>query len=55
MPNLQPVRHGQTSNLKTPGPKSPKDCSPESRRPFNLRQSPDQWGLRLETPPIVPQ
>ena len=53
--NLQPFLHSQTSNLKTPGPKSPKDCSPESRRHFNLRQSPDQWGLRLEMPPIGPR
>ena len=50
MLNLQPVLHGQTSKLKTP-----KDCSPESRRHFNLRQSPDQWELRLETPPIAPR
>ena len=55
--NLDPqqVLHGQTSSLKTPDPKSPKDCSPESRPPFNLRQSPDQWGLRLEMPPIGPR
>jgi hypothetical protein len=39
----QQVLHGQTSSLKTPDPKSPKDCSPESRPPFNLRQSSDQW------------
>ena len=55
MLNLQHVLHGQTSNLKTPGLKSLKDCSPGSRRPFNLRQSPDQWGLRLGTPPIGPR
>ena len=55
MLNPQPVLHGQTSNLKTPGPKIPKDCWPESRRHFNLRQSPDRWRIRLETPPIAPQ
>ena len=52
----QQVLHGQTcSLLKTPDPKSTKYCSPKSRHPFNLRQSPDQWELRLEMPPIGPR
>ena len=51
----QHVLHSQACSLQTPDPKGPKDCSPVSRRPFNLRQSPDQWGLRLGTPPIGPR
>ena len=43
MLDLQHDLRGPTSTVKTPGPKG----SPESRRPFNLRQSPDQWGSKL--------
>ena len=55
MPDPLHALHGQTCCVKTSDPKGLKDCSPESRHPFNLRQSPDQWGLRLEMPPIGPR